>query len=95
VLRQWGDLRAGRGDGATALYEQSLEISRAIQRPYEEALALHGLGRCETQVAETRARGVTRLEAALQLFNRLGAVRAAAGVRASLGSLVEGSPERT
>lgn len=57
-------------------HQQALELSRAIDRSWDEAHALECLGRCALATGVTDA-GISRLREAWEIFNRIGAIEAA------------------
>ncbi|NLT53392.1 MAG: tetratricopeptide repeat protein [Actinomycetales bacterium] len=81
VHRLGGDLSRAR-----AHHHRALLLAREAGRPWDEATALAGLGRCALASGDTQD-AATRLGQALDLFRRIGAADAA-GVEAELAGLV-------
>jgi hypothetical protein len=86
--------RKGRCTGPAATsrrlkgcHQQALEQARAIASPWTEAQALAGLGRCALAAGHTE-RAAQMLRNALEIFQRIGAVEAAA-VSAELDAATE------
>ena len=66
VFLAGGDLRR-----ALAVYQDALKMSREVDHPDDEALALEGIGECRLRAGEPAA-GTDHLNQALAIFRRLG-----------------------
>jgi tetratricopeptide (TPR) repeat protein len=71
VYHAWGDL-----DQAAAFHREALDLSRALDNTFNEAVAVAGLGRC-AWAAGRREDAEAALSQALEIFQRIGAAEAA------------------
>jgi len=90
-----GLLAASGGDleAALASFRDALTLNESLEMPFERARALLGLGATERRAKERRAARQT-LEAALELFERLGAGLWAAQARTELQRIGGRAPAR-